>query len=55
MTSCLLVLIISVAPFGRFMAIRPDLLEATKLETEGGTGIGAKFWEWTEEQVKPYI
>jgi NAD(P)-dependent dehydrogenase (short-subunit alcohol dehydrogenase family) len=52
---CLLVLIISVAPFGRFMAIRPDLLEATKLETEGGTGIGAKFWEWTEEQVKPYI
>jgi hypothetical protein len=37
------VLIILVAPFGRFMAIRTDLLEATKLETEGGTGIGQNF------------
>jgi hypothetical protein len=37
------------------MAIRKDLLEATKLEAEGGTGIGAKFWKWTEEQVDMYL
>jgi len=45
----------AVVPFGRFLAIRTDLMEATKKVEEGGTGMGLKFWEWTEEQIQPYI
>ncbi|TAQ84494.1 hypothetical protein B7494_g7187 [Chlorociboria aeruginascens] len=44
-----------IVPWGRFMAIRPDLVAATKTEAENGTGVGLKFWEWTEEQIKPYV
>jgi retinol dehydrogenase-12 len=44
-----------IVPWGRFANIRKDLLLATKSEDEGGTGNGLKFWEWTEEQVKPYV
>ncbi|KAI1377174.1 putative short-chain dehydrogenase [Hypoxylon crocopeplum] len=44
-----------VVPFGRILPIRKDLMEATKTAEEGGNGTGKKFWEWTEEQVKPYI
>ncbi|KAH9987550.1 hypothetical protein F4779DRAFT_632348 [Xylariaceae sp. FL0662B] len=43
-----------IAPWGRFCEIRKDLLEGSKPESEGGTGIAQKFWEWTEEQVRPY-
>lgn len=28
---------------------------AVKRESEGGTGGTLKFWEWTEEQVRPYL
>ncbi|KAM5354092.1 hypothetical protein ACJ41O_000742 [Fusarium nematophilum] len=35
-----------VAPFGRLVPGREDLLEE---------GLGKKYWEWTEEQVKPYL
>ncbi len=44
-----------VVPFGRFMEIRKDLREATKLEVEGCTRVGDKFWKWTEEQVERYL
>lgn len=44
-----------VAPFGRFYPLREDLLKATKMESQGGTGGAYKFWEWTENQVKPYL
>ncbi|KAH8668580.1 short-chain dehydrogenase [Xylariales sp. PMI_506] len=44
-----------VAPWGRFSDIREDLMLGAKSEAEGGTGIARQFWEWTEEQVKPYI
>ncbi|KAL8388214.1 hypothetical protein RB595_009377 [Gaeumannomyces hyphopodioides] len=44
-----------VAPWGRFETIRDDVAQATKHVEEGGTGTGLKFWEWTEEQVKPYL
>ncbi|KAI0376624.1 putative short-chain dehydrogenase [Hypomontagnella monticulosa] len=44
-----------VIPFGRIQPIRPDLVEATKTEEEGGNGTAKKFWDWTEEQVKKYI
>ncbi|KIW94926.1 uncharacterized protein Z519_04905 [Cladophialophora bantiana CBS 173.52] len=44
-----------VAPFGRLYPIRKDLLDATKSKEEGGNGHAAEFWEWTEEQIKPYV
>jgi retinol dehydrogenase 12 len=46
---------ILVVPFGRIKDIREDLLAATKTEAEGGSGIGLKFWEWNEEQIKEHI
>ncbi|KAI1111163.1 short-chain dehydrogenase [Nemania sp. NC0429] len=44
-----------VIPFGRIAEIRKDLQEATRSEAEGGNGTAAKFWDWTEEQVKQYV
>jgi retinol dehydrogenase-12 len=52
--ACLLI-IITVIPWGRLTPIRKDLEAAGKSEAEGGTGIATKFWEWSEEQVKPYL
>lgn len=45
----------AVVPWGRFYPIRRDLVDATKLEEEGGNGHAKKFWDWTEEQVKDYM
>ncbi|KAI0169712.1 putative short-chain dehydrogenase [Hypoxylon sp. FL1284] len=44
-----------VVPWGRILPIRKDLMAATKTEEEGGNGTAKKFWEWTDEQIKPYI
>ncbi|KAI1297500.1 hypothetical protein F5Y03DRAFT_369390 [Xylaria venustula] len=44
-----------IVPFGRFMPIRKDLKEATKTKAEGGSGIAKEFWDWTEEQVRPFL
>ncbi|PGH14005.1 hypothetical protein AJ79_03274 [Helicocarpus griseus UAMH5409] len=44
-----------IVPWGRFAPVRPDLVEATKTEAEGGNGTAQKFWEWTEKQVEPYL
>ncbi|KAI1214562.1 putative short-chain dehydrogenase [Annulohypoxylon truncatum] len=44
-----------VVPFGRILPIRKDLVEATKTEAEGGNGTAEKFWDWCDEQIKPYI
>ena len=44
----------SVVPWGRYVPLRKDLEAAAKTESEGGTGVASKFWEWTEEQIKPY-
>jgi len=45
-----------IQPWGRLgVPLRKDLVAASKTEAEGGTGIAAKFWEWSEEQVKPYL
>lgn len=43
-----------IQPWGRFGTQRPDLVQGSKSKAEGGTGIAEKFWEWSEEQVKPY-
>ncbi|KAF4617066.1 hypothetical protein G7Y89_g15081 [Cudoniella acicularis] len=44
-----------IIPWGRFYPIRKDLVAATKTKAEGGNGGAHNFWEWTEEQVKPYL
>ncbi|KAF7561406.1 hypothetical protein G7046_g2735 [Stylonectria norvegica] len=44
-----------VVPWGRFLPIRQDLQKGSLAESEGGTGIAARFWAWSEEQVKPYF
>ncbi|KAF4457043.1 hypothetical protein F53441_958 [Fusarium austroafricanum] len=44
-----------VAPWGRFMPIRSDLQKGALSESEGGTGMAEFFWNWSEEQVKPYF
>lgn len=45
--SCQLILTdLAVIPFGRLASGRADLLEKE---------LGKKYWEWAEEQIKPYI
>ncbi|KAI1860294.1 uncharacterized protein JN550_011560 [Neoarthrinium moseri] len=44
-----------VGPFGRIFPLRLDLHRATVPESEGRTGGTAKFWEWSEQQVKTYL
>lgn len=43
-----------IVPWGRFAPLRKDLEAASKTEAEGDSSVAAKFWDWTEEQVKPY-
>ncbi|PSN67713.1 putative short-chain dehydrogenase [Corynespora cassiicola Philippines] len=44
-----------IIPWGRFGPLRQDLIDASKPESEGGTGVAEKWWEWSERQVKPYM
>lgn len=44
-----------VVPWGRFRGIRKELLAGSKPESEGGTGTAEAFWNWTEEQIQPYL
>ncbi|KAK5989460.1 Short-chain dehydrogenase/reductase bet4 [Cladobotryum mycophilum] len=44
-----------IVPWGRFYSLRPDLLEATRSEAEGGNGHAQEFWAWSEEQVHDFI
>ncbi|KAI1459609.1 NAD(P)-binding protein [Annulohypoxylon moriforme] len=45
-----------VIPWGRFQNVRADLDAASKPTSEsGGTGIAERFWEWSEEQIRPYV
>lgn len=37
------------------MKIRQHLLDGSKPISEGGKGTAEKFWEWNEEQVRPFI
>lgn len=31
------------------------LVDAGKPESEGGSGVAGEFWDWTEDQIKPYV
>jgi hypothetical protein len=44
-----------VIPWGRIAPIRKDYEQSAKTIAEGGTGVGERFWQWSEEQVKPYL
>lgn len=44
-----------IGPWGRFLQVREDLLLSTKSKNEGGYGTALDFWNWTEEQIKPYL
>jgi hypothetical protein len=35
-----------VSPFGKIETVRKDMVDPE---------LGGKFWEWSEEQVKPYL
>lgn len=42
-------------PWGRWHpSPRLDILESLKSKEEGGTGLAAEFWDWCEEQTKPF-
>jgi hypothetical protein len=53
--STYLLIIITVVPWGRYAPLRKDIEASSKSEGEGGTGVAAKFWEWSEAQVKSYL
>jgi len=42
-------------PWGRFVPLKADILASSKSKSEGGTGVAAQFWEWSEAQVKAYL
>ncbi|KAI0166152.1 short-chain dehydrogenase [Xylariaceae sp. FL1272] len=43
-------------PWGRItIDIRKDVLQGSKPEEEGGTGIAEKFWKWSEEQTRAFV
>lgn len=44
-----------VIPWGRFAQPRVGLLQAAKSTSEGGNAKAERFWEWQEEQVRPFL
>ncbi|PSR84366.1 hypothetical protein BD289DRAFT_368701 [Coniella lustricola] len=43
-----------VAPWGQFLELSNDHIDAARTESEGGSGVARQFWEWSEAQWKPY-
>ena len=42
-------------PWGRWHPNpKKDVVESLKSKGEGGTGLAAEFWDWCDEQTKPY-
>ncbi|EPE10004.1 short-chain dehydrogenase [Ophiostoma piceae UAMH 11346] len=44
-----------VGPWGRFFPMRKDVAENAKPKSEGGLGGAEAFWDWSVEQVKPFM
>ncbi|KAL2063516.1 hypothetical protein VTL71DRAFT_5321 [Oculimacula yallundae] len=44
-----------VEPWGKLTPARKDIQLGSKSKEEGGTGIAADFWDWSEKQVAPYV
>ncbi|CAM1510828.1 Fc.00g083410.m01.CDS01 [Cosmosporella sp. VM-42] len=43
-----------VIPWGRIHPVRPDIRHSATPLSEGGTGLGTRFWDWSEKQVEVY-
>jgi retinol dehydrogenase-12 len=43
-----------VAPWGRIMPQRADIVASMKSEQDGGSGIAAKFWEYCDKETAQY-
>ncbi|KAI5459708.1 hypothetical protein BGZ63DRAFT_415217 [Mariannaea sp. PMI_226] len=44
-----------IAPWGRLWQLSPEVAKAAKREVNGGNDTAKQFWEWCEEQVRPFI
>jgi NAD(P)-dependent dehydrogenase (short-subunit alcohol dehydrogenase family) len=45
-----------IIPWGRIhQAMAPNIVKATKLEDDGGTGRARKFWEFCDEKTEGYV
>ncbi|RFU32077.1 hypothetical protein B7463_g4236, partial [Scytalidium lignicola] len=44
-----------VIPWGRISQIRKDIDDSAIPESEGGSGLATKFWNWCEAEVKIYL
>ncbi|VUC35350.1 unnamed protein product [Clonostachys rosea] len=44
-----------IIPFGRRGSVKKSLERGAKDESEGGDGTARRFWQWQEEQIKPYM
>jgi retinol dehydrogenase 12 len=42
-------------PWGRLGEARKDIVLATMSREDGGTGRGKEFWEWVDDQIKPFL
>ncbi|KAJ6789019.1 hypothetical protein PWT90_09138 [Aphanocladium album] len=42
-------------PWGRFGKLPGHVANALKTKEQGGTGTSARFWEWCEQETKPYF
>lgn len=46
----------NIIPCGRWHpAPKMDILESLRMETDGETGLAAKFWNYCEEQTKDFV
>jgi len=43
-----------IAPWGRILPQRPDIVAGMKSEQDGGSGVAAKFWEYCEKETSQY-
>lgn len=37
------------------MSLRDGILATAMDKSERGMGASERFWDWTEEQIKPYV
>jgi retinol dehydrogenase-12 len=43
-----------IIPWGRVAELKPELEEATRSETQGGTGAAKKLYDWCATEVAAY-